>query len=92
MSQLNPLTGSILQTPVAQKQQTDQKTRQLRRAEELRRNVAARDDEMEHQVENTDHLEAVGDGQENPKQRQSKPKRRPAAAQEDDASHIDTTA
>jgi len=91
MSQLNPLTGSIVQTPLVQQQQTDQKTRQLRRAEELRKNIAARDDQTEHQVESTDRLAAIEDSHENPQQRRGKSKRRPAAP-EDDTGHIDTTA
>jgi hypothetical protein len=97
MSQMNPVTGSILQTPVVQKQQTGEKVRQARFQQELQKNIAARDDEADLQVQNAEELvEADGDhpNPRNPKKNQlRKPKAKPDDPDEDDENpHIDMTA
>ncbi|MDB5172598.1 MAG: hypothetical protein JWN51_1371, partial [Phycisphaerales bacterium] len=56
MSQLNPLSGSILGSVQAQRQMAVDKERQLRRARALEKNIAARDDELEHQVESSEEV------------------------------------
>ena len=64
----------------------------MRRAQALSKNVAARDDEMEHQVENTDVVAALhdeqqgGQGQQQPRQEQPEPEEGEGPA------HIDITA
>lgn len=95
MSQMNPVTGSILQTSVVQKQQTGEKAQQLRRAQEMRKNVAARDDESEHQVENTEELTAADPNHSNPRQSKKDKgrKHRPEMPDDDDEQpHIDMKA
>jgi hypothetical protein len=92
---MNPVTGSILQTSVVQKQQTEGKAQQLRRAQELRKNVAAPEDESEHQVENTEELTPIDADHSNPRNQkkgggqQHKPEK---SEEEDGESHIDMKA
>jgi len=62
MSQIPPLTASILQAPTAQRMQDTEKTRQLREANDRRKNVAARnDEEVDESVVSPDELKAAGD-------------------------------
>jgi hypothetical protein len=67
------------------------KAKQLRRAQEMQKNVAARDDEMEHQVENTEELTPADDGQANSKQ-PGKEKGKKKQDPEDDKPRLDVTA
>jgi hypothetical protein len=62
MDQINPFATSFLNAPVVQQQQGAEITRQLRQAEELRKQNA-RGDAYENQVENTEEVEAVDDHQ-----------------------------
>jgi hypothetical protein len=62
MTQLNPLAGAILQTPMVQQQQSADKTAQLRRNQALEDSAALEDDEMEHQVENSEEVTPIDDG------------------------------
>jgi hypothetical protein len=97
MSQMNPVTGSILQTSVMQKQQTGEKVQQARHQQDLRKNVAAREDEVDLQVQNAEELvEADGDHS-NPKNPKKNPPRKPKNKPEtpddgEEKSHIDMTA
>lgn len=61
MSQINPFTASALQTGQVARQQATDKSRQARRRTEQQKNAAARDDQLDHQVENTDELSAIHD-------------------------------
>lgn len=64
MSQINPITGSILQAPTVQRQQESQKTSQIRQAQDQRRNSAAADEEeVEESVSSADGLQPIGDDQ-----------------------------
>jgi hypothetical protein len=64
MSQIPPLTASILQAPAAQRMQETEKTHQLREANDRRKNVAARnDEEVDESVVSPDELKAAGDEQ-----------------------------
>jgi hypothetical protein len=97
MTDINPLTSSILQTPLVQKQQTSEKARQLRLAQEMKRNVAAGqdDDESEHKVESSEELTPVDDDHSNPQSRRDKSKPRKHGddgEDNDEESHIDMTA
>ncbi|MGA3067784.1 MAG: hypothetical protein ABSF29_13150 [Tepidisphaeraceae bacterium] len=91
---MNPLTGSILQTSVVQQQQSGEKAQQLQRAQELRKNVAAREDEMEHQVENTEELSAIDADHSDPQDpRQEKGHKHRKKGDEDERKfHIDMKA
>jgi len=56
MSQINPFTGSILQAPQVQRQQSVEKDRQVRRTQDLAKNSALEADQLEHQVESSEEL------------------------------------
>jgi hypothetical protein len=53
------LSGALVQSAQLQLLQAAEKNKQARKAAELAKNVAARDDEMEHQVENSEELKEV---------------------------------
>jgi hypothetical protein len=61
MSQLNPLTGSIMQTPQVQRDLAADKSRQLRQAEAIRKNGADQEDQDEPHVRSAEELEPVSD-------------------------------
>jgi hypothetical protein len=64
MSQINPITGSILQAPTIQRQQEIQKASQIRQAQAQRKNSAAADEEdVELSISSPDGLPPVGDEQ-----------------------------
>jgi hypothetical protein len=91
MTQLNPLAGSILGSAQAQHHVDVEKSRQVRRAQVLQKNVALQDDQLEHQVESSEelapiHHEAEGQGQQDPRHPSKKQK------PEDEKPHIDLKA
>jgi len=90
MTDFNPLAGSILGSTQAQHQVDIEKQRQARRAQAIQKNIAARDDEMEHQVESSEQLPPVGDEPED--RHQSKQGRQHKPDEEDKPPHIDVTA
>jgi hypothetical protein len=96
MSQMNPVTGSILQTSMVQRTQTDEKTRQMRHAQDLRKNVAAQDEEGEAPVENTEELVELDPDHSNPRnppKKEGKARKRKSEKPEDEEKpHIDMTA
>jgi len=59
MTQFSPLVNSINQSGVVQRQQSVSKAQQIQRAQQLAKNVAAEDDQLETQVENSEELTAV---------------------------------
>jgi hypothetical protein len=92
MSQIDPLTGSIIPAPVLQRQQTADKARQLRHAQDLQKNSAAREDTFEEQVESPEELTPTHDRDPNRRQRQkSHPHPEPKPKQPDE-DHLDLTA
>jgi hypothetical protein len=76
--------------------QASDKTRQVRREQVLSKNVAARDDELEHQVESADAVASVHDDQNHsdPQKRhqQQQPKRDETAPDGDEPPRLDVTA
>lgn len=56
MFPINYLSGALIQSAQVQTREASEKAQQARRARELEKNVAARDDELEHQVENSEEL------------------------------------
>lgn len=92
MGQFDPLTASILQTPLLQQQQATEKARQLRRAQDLRKGVDDRDDELEHQVENTEEVTPVDDGNPDTQQKDKERKKQGKNAPDNGKPHIDLTA
>lgn len=61
MTQLNPFTGSILQSPVVQQQQQSLRQAQVEHRQHLRRNSAASNDQFTHDVENTEEVNPIHD-------------------------------
>ena len=90
MTDFNPLAGSILGSTQAQHQVDIEKQRQVRREQAIRKNIATRDDEMEHQVESSEELPPVGDEPDDQQNSKQNPHRKP----EDDGKgpHLDLTA
>lgn len=95
MSQINPFTASVLQTPQVQRQQSDDRDRQIRRAHELSKNAALADDRLEHQVESSEELTPVQKEQKH-ERRFRRPRHHgqyaPDEQKPDDEPHIDLTA
>lgn len=72
MSQLNPLTASILQAPTVQRNMETDKARQLRQDEDkLKNSAAAPDEELDESVHSPDELKAAGDEHHKDKQRKN---------------------
>jgi hypothetical protein len=92
MDFINPVAGSLLQSTAVQRQQSADKQRQVRRAQALQRDVAAQDDQLEHQVESSEELPPVND--EHPEHEQQKKKKRGTdqAGDDEDQPHLDLTA
>jgi hypothetical protein len=74
MSSINPFSGYLAQGSQVERTQAADKTRQIRRTQALSKDVAAKDDQLEHQVESTDALAEIHDEQ-NPSQQQQKQKK-----------------
>jgi hypothetical protein len=96
MSQINPFTGSILQAPQVQRQQSAEKDRQVRRAQDLAKNSALDSDRLEHQVESSEELTPI-----HAEQKQQRQFKRPRHTHEENVKpdetdgeepHIDLTA
>lgn len=96
MSSINPFSGYIAQGGQVERNQAADKTRQVRREQVLTKNVAARDDELEHQVESADAVSGVKDDQGGGQQQQphEKPnyKKDGKTAEGDEPPTIDLTA
>lgn len=92
MTSINPFSGYVAQGSQIERAQATDKTRQVRREQTLSKNVAVRDDEMEHQVESTDAVAGIhdeqGQGQQHPRK---DPKHKPTGGEEEPP-HIDLTA
>jgi uncharacterized membrane protein YcgQ (UPF0703/DUF1980 family) len=63
MSQIDPFTSSIVQAPFVQHQQATEKDRQIRRAQDLEKDAALQEDELEHQVESAEELAPINEQQ-----------------------------
>ena len=86
MDPINSYSGALAQGTLVQRHQSAMKTQQLRQAQEQEKNVAARDDEMEHQVENSEELTPIHEDQ----QRQDSRRRKPAHPQAEDKPAADS--
>jgi hypothetical protein len=86
MSQINPFTGAVAQSPQVQRAQAAEKDRHVRRTQDAAKATALSTDQFEHQVESADAITPIHDEQSEhpPKQRKSgKPKPRDPKALED---------
>jgi hypothetical protein len=83
MFPINPLSGALIQSAQVQLQQAAERTQQARKAEQTKKNVAAREndeDEVDHQVENSEELSAIHD--ENSSAEQKRKQRQHEATQD----------
>jgi hypothetical protein len=65
MSPINPLAGTLMGGAVAQSTAESEKTGQLRRRQIQTRDIATRDDELEHQVESSQQVDPATNDQHN---------------------------
>jgi len=84
MNVIPPLANILAASPAAQRLSSDERNRQARRAELLRRNSAARSDLFEHVVENSEEATPVHEDQSGNKQ-----KRRPPQKKKDPPHNLD---
>jgi hypothetical protein len=87
----NPLAPSLAQSVAVTRQQSTDKSRQVRKAQIVRKDVGAASDEFEHQVESSEELAPIHDEQKKPGGKKSK-QRKPAPNQPpEEPQHIDVT-
>jgi hypothetical protein len=91
MEIVNPLAGSLAQSTAVTRQQSTDKSRQIRHAQTLRKDVAAAPDSFEHQVESTEELNPIHDERRESRQ-QGKPKPNPQQTEGEEPPHIDVVA
>ena len=91
MTDFNPLVGALLGSAQAQ-QINASKQRQIRRNQNVRKNIAAGDEPTDHQVESTEEIAAIHDGDQ--KQSPDRRKRQKQTPEDSDQGtpHIDVTA
>jgi len=93
MAEINPFTGSILQSTVIQPRQLQQRNTQLRRAQNLARDSALQGDQLDHQVESTEATSPTGDQPDkNPRDRRQQQQAPPPAPDPEAPPHLDLTA
>lgn len=95
MSEITPFIASVLQSPGVQKQQTAEKTSQLRRQQELRRNIAAEGDRYQRVVESPEEIKPIHDERDDARNHKRKKRRhlQDSAENTDDLTpHLDVTA
>ena len=92
MTDFNPLAGSILGSSQAQHQIDVEKQRQVRRAQALSKNVAARDEQLEHQVESSDEVTSIHDEQGQDRKDPHQRRRPRTPGKDDNRPHIDVKA
>lgn len=95
MEIVNQIAGSLAQSVVVTRQQSADKSRQIRRAQTLSKDVAAPSDSFEHKVESTEELTPVHDEQKRQEPRRKSKRSHPPAPDQPsdgDAPRIDLTA
>lgn len=95
MSQINPFTASIVQSPQVQRQHAADKDRQIREAQGRIKNSAFGEDHFDHQVENSDAISPIHEEQkhDDPRRRKNQPHRENEQSHsDDDSSGLDLTA
>jgi len=95
MSEINPLAGSIVQAPAAQRQQETQKSAEIRRVHDRAKNSAASDEEeVEESVASADEVQPSGDEKKGHQQRKGTYSRHPSSEPEPNSEqeHLDLEA
>jgi hypothetical protein len=88
VSAINPFSGYIAAGSQVERANASDKSRQIRRAQALSKNIAQRDDEMEHQVESADTVSPAS-GQD---QRQGGQQEQRDEKKDDETPHVDIKA
>jgi hypothetical protein len=83
MDPINSLSGALAQGTLVQRHQSAVKNQQMSLAQQLEKNVAARDDEMEHQVENSEELTPIHEDQKRQDSRRRKDHQKPPEDEDD---------
>ncbi len=95
MMPMNPIAGSVLQSTVVQRQQAEQRDRELGRAAAATRVITAESDRLELEVENAERVTPARD-EDDHDQRGRRQRRlaqaRSAADEQDDRPSLDLTA
>jgi len=91
MEIVNPLASSLAQSAAVTRQQSADKSRQIRHAQALRKDAAAAPDSFEHQVESSEELNPIHDERRESRQ-QGKPKPTPQQPEGEEPPHIDVVA
>ena len=88
MEIFNQLAAPLAQSAAVERQQTTEKSQQIRRAQTAKKNVAAQADTFEHQVESCEELSPIHDESPDARKRQPardpKPKRQSPATDDGD--------
>lgn len=95
MSQINAITGSIVQAPTVQRQQEMGKAQQIRQRQDREKNAAASDEsEVEQSVASPDQVQPTGNDQHGrQKGRKTYARRQPAEPEaQTDGESLDLTA
>ena len=93
MTEINPFTGSILQSPIVQRQQAAEKDRQTRKAADAEKNDALAGDRLEHEVESSEALAEIHDEDSpDPRKRKKQPHKHISADPISDESQLDLKA
>jgi len=93
MDTINPLAGYLQQSVQVERSASDDKQRNVRRSQVLEKNVAAQDDELEHQVESTEDIVQIHDEQKDqPPGKRSKRHPQPTTDDKDKPARLDLTA
>jgi hypothetical protein len=94
MSQIDPFTASVLQSPYVQRQQASEKDRQARKAADQEKDAALADDQLEHQVESAEELTPIHEQEKQDRDFKRSRHGHSADADEEDGEepHLDLTA
>ena len=88
VSSINPFSGYLAQGSQTERTQAAEKSAQLRRRQQLSKNIAQQDEALEHQVESPDTV-AAASGEQKPRQEK---KRKQKKKGDNDGPHVDVKA
>jgi hypothetical protein len=92
MTQINPLTGAVIQSTQVQPRQSAEKDRQIRRMQNLGKNTSLQGDRLEHEVESADALHRPDDGQGSHQEQRQQQHPQGKPSRDEGPPHIDLTA
>jgi hypothetical protein len=93
VSSINPFSGYLAAGGQVERANAADKSHQIRRQQQLSKNIAQQDDAMEHQVESSDAVTPAQD-QQKPRQHQQRQSKKKGAKPKhsDDNPHVDVKA